>query len=175
MNIVEAICRQMGYEPLPKIDPNNQQPENNAAHTLPQAVIPAVLTGIYSATRTDEGLANYLNNKESRDWGTVIFGDGKAHVIDEICRYAGVDQSTAANKIQEVATVAHHIIVSNEDSDTVPELKVFLDYQRTNILEHLPPQLEMGKILNDTTLDDRTNKMEGPISTLMHKIEEAFK
>jgi hypothetical protein len=29
----------------------------------------------------------------------------------------------------------------------------------------------MGDLLNDEALDDRTNKMEGPISNFMHKIE----
>jgi len=32
----------------------------------------------------------------------------------------------------------------------------------------------MGDILNDDTLDDRTNKMEGPISNFMHSIENKF-
>jgi len=34
--------------------------------------------------------------------------------------------------------------------------------------------LQIGKLLNDSTLDDRTNKMEGPISGLMHAIEKKF-
>jgi hypothetical protein len=29
----------------------------------------------------------------------------------------------------------------------------------------------MGDVLNDGGMDDRTNKMEGPVSNLMHKIE----
>jgi hypothetical protein len=35
----------------------------------------------------------------------------------------------------------------------------------------LPPALQMGDLLNDNTMDDRTNKMEGPISSMMHSIE----
>jgi hypothetical protein len=32
--------------------------------------------------------------------------------------------------------------------------------------------MNFGDILHDETLDDRTNKMEGPISNFMHKIED---
>ena len=31
--------------------------------------------------------------------------------------------------------------------------------------------MNLGDVLNDETLDDKTNKMEGPISNMMHKIE----
>jgi hypothetical protein len=32
----------------------------------------------------------------------------------------------------------------------------------------------MGKVVHEETLDDNTNKMEGPVSSLMHKIGSAF-
>jgi hypothetical protein len=32
----------------------------------------------------------------------------------------------------------------------------------------------MGDIVGDESLDDKTNKMEGPVSSLMHKIETSF-
>ena len=43
--------------------------------------------------------------------------------------------------------------------------------QRHNILLYLPAAMQMGDLLNDDTLDDRTNKMEGPISNFVHTIE----
>ena len=42
------------------------------------------------------------------------------------------------------------------------------------ILSHLPGAIEIGSILNDNTLDDRTNKMNGPVSGIMHSIEKTF-
>jgi hypothetical protein len=39
---------------------------------------------------------------------------------------------------------------------------------------YLPAALQIGVLLNDDTLDDATNKMEGPISSLMQKIGAAF-
>jgi hypothetical protein len=32
----------------------------------------------------------------------------------------------------------------------------------------------MGYLLGDESMDDRTNKMEGPISSFMHTIEDKF-
>ena len=32
----------------------------------------------------------------------------------------------------------------------------------------------MGEALEDNSLDDRTNKMEGPVSSIIHNIEKAF-
>ena len=53
-------------------------------------------------------------------------------------------------------------------------IKNLLTNHRHNILNHLPGAIGIGNILNDGTLDDRTNKMEGPVSSLMHAIEKQF-
>jgi hypothetical protein len=34
--------------------------------------------------------------------------------------------------------------------------------------------MQLGRLLEDDSLDDRTNKMEGPISNFMHSIENKF-
>ena len=49
-----------------------------------------------------------------------------------------------------------------------------MNSQRHNILVYLPAALYMGDVLNDEGLDDKTNKMEGPVSNLMHRIENSF-
>jgi hypothetical protein len=36
---------------------------------------------------------------------------------------------------------------------------------------HLPAAMQLGYLLNDNAMDDRTNKMEGPVSSFMHTIE----
>lgn len=43
-----------------------------------------------------------------------------------------------------------------------------------DILLYLLPILQMGVLLHDNTLDDKTNKMEGPISSLINSIGNAF-
>jgi hypothetical protein len=39
---------------------------------------------------------------------------------------------------------------------------------------YLPEALHMGDLLHDDTLDDNTNKMEGPVSSLMRNIGSVF-
>ena len=57
---------------------------------------------------------------------------------------------------------------------TIKDVKTFFSGQVNNILPYLEPDLHMGDLLNDTTLDDNTNKMEGPMSSLMHSIGSIF-
>ncbi len=54
---------------------------------------------------------------------------------------------------------------------TVESVRTFMDYQRHHILVYLPAAMQMGDVLNDEALDDRTNKMEGPVSGFMHRVE----
>jgi hypothetical protein len=44
--------------------------------------------------------------------------------------------------------------------------------QRHQVLVYLPAPLQLGDLIHDESLDDRTNKMEGPVSNFMHKIED---
>ena len=53
-------------------------------------------------------------------------------------------------------------------------MKTYVTDQRNNILVYLPAELQMSTVVNDNTLDDRTNKMEGPMSNSMHFIEKIF-
>jgi hypothetical protein len=39
---------------------------------------------------------------------------------------------------------------------------------------YLPAALQIGQLLANDDLDDRTHKMEGPISNLMHSFEKRF-
>ena len=51
------------------------------------------------------------------------------------------------------------------------KIKTYLNEQRHHVLTYLPAAMQLGELLHDDTMDDRTNKMEGPISNFMHKIE----
>ena len=80
-------------------------------------------------------------------------------------------------KLEEVATgflsideYKSNATATNEDDN----FKTLLTSQRHEILRYLPGKLKIGDLLNDESLEDNTNKMEGPVSSLMHKIENAF-
>ena len=53
-------------------------------------------------------------------------------------------------------------------------IRNFVAKNKPDTLLYLPPSLELGTILKNNNLDDRTGKMEGPVSTFMHKVEKAF-
>ena len=65
--------------------------------------------------------------------------------------------------MQQVADVSREYVVNDLKHDTPTSLVDFFTAQRTQILTHLPAALNMGELLNDSTLDDNTNKMEGPM------------
>jgi len=57
---------------------------------------------------------------------------------------------------------------------TQEAVKRYMGDQRHSILVYLPASMQLGSLLDDDSLDDRTNKMEGPISSFMHSIENKF-
>ena len=67
INLVESIQKNLGFQPLQKIDPNTQEvkkPENMSAQDyLPQAAIPVVLLGLYKFSCTEEGNAELLRGE----------------------------------------------------------------------------------------------------------------
>ena len=56
----------------------------------------------------------------------------------------------------------------------IKDVKVFFNDQRNHLLLYLPAALNMGELLHDPTLDDNTNKMEGPVSNLIKNIGSTF-
>ena len=134
---------------LPKIDPNTQQPVNNQSVSIYDAAVPAMLAGLYKKTRSEEGAS-------------------------ELANYAGVSEADATTEMQNIADVSREYVVNDLKHDNATSLMNFFTAQRTHILTHLPAELHMGELINDTTIDDKTNKMEGPMSGLMHGIEKIF-
>jgi len=177
-NIVEAVQEKLGYAPLQKIDPNIQETkeqDQSASQKLAQAAIPAVLTAIYKFTRTDDGCNAIINGSAKDDWTELIYQGNKSIVAQHISRYSGVSITEALHQMKNIADESIKILqeVAGKDG-AADKLKVYMNAQRHNILVYLPAALNMGDLLHDEALDDRTNKMEGPVSSFMHKIEDTF-
>jgi len=175
-NIVEIVQNDLGYPAIQKVDPNIQETKENAAKSsrerLAQAAIPAVLAGFFSFTRSDNGCNNILAGSGQENWLDTLFGAKKAIAVEKIAHYARIPIQDAAIKMEEIARDAVIIIHEAVGEKPTPEkLKSYMSGQRHNILVHLPAALQLGDLLNDNAMDDRTNKMEGPVSSLMHKIE----
>jgi len=174
-NIVEAVQKQMGYKPLHKVSPNTNQPEkeNNPemATDFEQASLMSVLLGVYKKSKDINDDAAW--GIPSTNMLTEIFGTEKDDVVNAVANYAHVGTQKAENEMYRAGTAIMQVVDSVAHGNTVLA-KSYLTDQRTNILLYLPPDLHMGDLLHDNTVDDRTNKMEGPVSSFMHVIEKVF-
>ena len=177
MNLVETIQQSLGFEPLQKIDPNTQEVavNTNSEAALAQAAIPSVLIALYKYTLSDEGADDVIREKISTEWVNALFGKNMGAATVKIADYASVSTQHAYEVMESVAVEAVKQVQQNDAGDEEASVvKKFMNDQRNTILHYLPASLQIGKLLNDTTIDDRTNKMEGPISGLMHAIEKKF-
>jgi len=179
VNLIKIIQENLGFLPLNKIDPVTEQPATDkdevVANKFSQAAIPAVLTGLYRYVQSDEGAADFLNGDSSTNWVGKIFDDNSKEAIQTISAYAQESNEDPAAKMNAIANEAVKVTKENLAADAgIKEVKDFFSDQRNNILLYLPAELKMGELLHDNTLDDNTNKMEGPISSLMQSIGSTF-
>lgn len=179
VNLIKTIQENLGFPPLEKADPNTQQPvagkDGIVTINFSQAAIPAVCTALYRFVQTDEGASDVLNIKNSDNWVAKIFDDNRKEAIQKIAAYAQHSNEDAVAKMNDIANEAVKIAKEHlPDNAGVKEVKDFFSSQVKDILLYLPAELKMGELLHDNTLDDNTNKMEGPISSLMQSIGSAF-
>jgi len=177
VNLLETVQKNLGYPPLKKIDPNTHEVkgDGNTADKFSQAAIPAVLTALYRYVQSDEGATEFLRGDYSSNWVSKIFDSHSLEAVQTISEYARQCNEDPVDKMNAIANEAVKVVKENLSVNAgIKEAKVFFSNQRNNILLYLPPALNMGELLNDDTLDDNTNKMEGPISSLMKNIGSAF-
>ena len=179
INLLEKVQEGLHYPPLKKIDPNTQQLHSDTAtlseERFSQAAIPAILVGLYKYSSTDEGAKDILHSGHSENWISKIFDNTKHEVTETIASYINEPKKASFEKMNVIANEAVKITKQNLPAEaTGKDVKTFFSDQVNNILPYLTAALHMGDFLNDTTLDDNTNKMEGPISSLMHSIGAAF-
>jgi hypothetical protein len=175
-NLVETIQKNLGLPALQKIDPNIQEIKEKSLHSpqekLAQAAIPAVLVALYKFTRTDQGCRAIISNSGNSDWLGTFFEGNEKSAVDKCAHYAAVTGEEAESLMENIADESVNALkTSIKPKLTVDIVRTFMDVQRHNILVHLPASMKMGDVLNDEGLDDRTNKMEGPVSGFMHRIE----
>lgn len=178
-SLVETIQQKLGFPELQKIDPNTQEvnkPENFTPQDyLPQAAIPVVLLGLYKFSGKKAGNAAIVNGNIQGDLLDVIFGKEKDAVVARVAGYTENTTELTSVKMQEITKEALNVIRQNlKDKTSDSAVKNFLLNHRNSILQYLPPALQIGKVLRDDTIDDRTHKMEGPMSDHMHWLEKFF-
>ena len=173
-NIVETIQKNLGYPPLQKVDPNSQEIKESYHATpeekLPQAAIPAVLAAMIKFSDGKEGI-HLLTDTTNKDWLGTIYSGKEKDAIKKVAVYAGVAVDEAERHMENIADEAVTIVRNSIQPPDAEKLRSFMNSQRHNILTHLPASMKLGDLLNEETFDDRTNKMEGPVSGFLHRIE----
>ncbi len=177
-NLLEEIQKNLGYPELIKIDPNTQQEKEDISkdtRNFGQAAIPAVLIGLYKFGNTKTGSEIILRGNKSTTWVDEFFGDKTDEALGKVSSYTGDSMDTARSKMEDIAEEAIRVIRKNTpDNSSFTDVKSYVAEQRTNILLYLPAEIQMSTVVEDDTLDDRTNKMEGPMSNSMHFFEKLF-
>jgi hypothetical protein len=177
-NIILHLREYLGAH-IQKIDPNTQaiddKDHSHKYDLLAQASVPAVLVAFYKFTRTPEGatgIASYNKNISPLDF---VLGDLQQTAMQRVAQYAGVGTGQAKNVMEAVADETLRFLRNELGSTLKPDtVQQYFSSQRHDILSHLPEDLQMGYLLQDSTIDDRANKMEGPMSGLAHTIEGIF-
>jgi len=92
-------------------------------------------------------------------------------MIQVVADYAGISAEESGNRMNAIAAESVRLIkLDIGEKGTILDLKNLMADQRNFILPYLPAAMQLGAMLDDSTLDDRTNKMQGPVSGLMHAI-----
>jgi hypothetical protein len=177
MNIIETIQKNLGFDTLKKIDPNTQETvgEDTALgnSAVAQAGIPAILLGIYNKLEENPDLN--LFGAEKGNLLENIFGKSTEVVVQQVENYSKVQDKHIAQQLDHIASESLRVIKEGiGDISDENHVRNFVAKNKPDTLLYLPPALELGTILKNNNLDDRTGKMEGPVSTFMRKVEKTF-
>ena len=179
-NIVTRLMEKLNIESFIKINPNTEKEERPDAHTganakqFEQATVTAVLAGLYKYGSTDEGARNLFTLSNDRLL-QEFFLDHKEDVIQGLAAYGNVHAIQVESILNSILPEALSAVKDAVGAEAKPEaIRSYIGGQRHNILVYLPPDLHFGTLVGDDILDDRTNKMEGPVSSFMHFIENLF-
>ena len=175
--LIEMIRHNLGYPALDKIDPNRQEPRHESGfshtHELGQAAIPAVLAGLFKLSQSESGASQIIGADPDAGALQMVFEKKEDIAVEKVSRYTGAPMEQTRIAMERIAAEAVGLVQQAvKDNPTHERVKKFMGERRHNILVYLPAAMQMGYLLGDNTLDDRTNKMEGPISSFMHKIED---
>ena len=177
MNIIETVQKNLGFMTLNKIDPNTQEVVDQDTvignSALAQAGIPAVLLGIYNNLEQNPDLS-FLNTDEGKKLER-IFGKSVVVVVKKITDYSKIPDKHSLQELEHIASESMRVVKEKiGEGASQNAIRHFVARNRKDTLLYLPPSLDLGSILQNNNLDDRTGKMEGPISNLTHKLEKMF-
>ncbi|RQO30264.1 hypothetical protein DBR32_11860 [Taibaiella sp. KBW10] len=158
LNMQEALGTNI--EKIDINDPNLHTPVHpESSDALAQAAIPAVLIGSLIHLAKQEHPEQYTAQMDQ------VFAGKSDEVIDAIAKYAQTTPTEAGDYIARTID-AFNRVSQEQHEGNAKKLMSALENQQNDILRYLPSVLGLGPKLNIDIIDDRTNKMEGPLSSL---------
>ncbi|MEN9572016.1 MAG: hypothetical protein RL172_3247 [Bacteroidota bacterium] len=176
MTLAQQIQQKLNYPPLQAIDAATDFPADESSFdALSQSAVISFLAAVYKATRTREDCEKLLQYSNHHELIQQLFGNTGA-VYQMIKAYTGTGLITSKARVTDVAA-AYLCIINDQlkhSTDKASALQSTLSAERDTILKYIPARLQLGQLLHDETIDDNSNKMHGPVSSLLHKIENSF-
>jgi len=177
MTIIETIQRNLAFDTLKKIDPNTQKTMGEEAmignRAVAQAGIPAILIGIYNRIESNPD-TDALQAEQGKILQN-IFGKATNAVVGQIVEYAKVDDNHIVQTLEHIAAEAIRVVkeaIGNRMDES--HVRKFVAKNKPDTYSYLPPAVNLGAILDNDNIDDQTGKMQGPVSSFMHKVEKTF-
>ena len=175
MNLPQQLQEFLKYPVLQMSDVNTGLPaDEKTFDRLGQATLITFLAGLYKVTRSKESAVTVSSQSDPQQLLHIIFNGEEE--MNTIAAYADQPINVVKVKIAEVSAGYLGLMQQQpvEETQGADYLLNLLTAERHEILRYVPIGLKLGELLNDGSLEDNTNKMEGPVSSLMHKIENAF-
>ena len=178
-NIINRVQENLQYPPLKKIDPNTEQVVHQTnspdKHSFGKAAIPAILAAFSEFVQSDEGASDYLYTTHCGNWIQKIFGDRQDEVVHAVSNFADVINEDPYFQMQaiadEIVTTTREQLPGNA---TPKDVKNFFHNEKVDFLSYLLPELKVGVLLGDDSMDDQTHKMDGGLSGFVQSIGAAF-
>jgi len=176
-NIVNLLENRLRERPMKTMDPNTQRAGDEAAQSsrtlYHRGIIATALASMLEYSRKDQHIKKLLSDNTTGDYARLIFHGQFGQLAQNITAYSGYIPENPGEDFNFVFKQLIDIVDSRASGDAMTA-KDYLSNQRSIILAYLPGELQTGKYLNNTTIDDNTHKMHGPFSDFTHWMEQLF-
>ncbi|AYD46328.1 hypothetical protein [Arachidicoccus soli] len=178
-NLIHSLQEDLGLPHFLRVSPNTQDVKaskvKDRSALLGQACITSVLLGLYQYTRDIDNAVCLLKPKQKGTWLEVIFNRYPEALEHRIVHYTETNSEKVREYLSRTADKAVEEVQTHlGPKATGEDVKHYMSNQRNHILSFLPSELRAGESVNNTSLDDASNKMHGPFSDFMHWFEEFF-
>src|SRR2546423_13949234 len=101
IDIIQQIKNHLGNTPVPKIDPNTQEPikQENLNPDVESAAIPVVLVGFYKNTRNVEDADKIIKESDEETVNT-LFKEHTEQVTNAVSEYSKTNSANARNAME---------------------------------------------------------------------------